>query len=161
MEKIIKRDGKLVDFSEDKITEAIEKAGRASKEFDHNTAKNLAAQAAEKAFDILKSKQQLLKTMTVEEIQDIVEEVLLDSAYKKAAKSYVIYREQRAKVRKFINDAKVDMVDEYLHEIDLNVKENANMSYSVQGLNNYIASIKFIPIISEKHIQKAISIFTT
>ncbi len=140
MEKIIKRDGKLVDFSEDKITEAIEKAGRASKEFDHNTAKNLAAQAAEKAFDILKSKQQLLKTMTVEEIQDIVEEVLLDSAYKKAAKSYVIYREQRAKVRKFINDAKVDMVDEYLHEIDLNVKENANMSYSVQGLNNYIAS---------------------
>ena len=140
MEKIIKRDGELVDFSEDKITEAIEKAGRASKEFDHNTAKNLAAQAAEKAFDILKSKQQLLKTMTVEEIQDIVEEVLLDSAYKKAAKSYVIYREQRAKVRKFINDAKVDMVDEYLHEIDLNVKENANMSYSVQGLNNYIAS---------------------
>ncbi len=140
MEKIVKRDGKLVDFSEDKITEAIEKAGRASKEFDHNTAKNLAAQAAEKAFDILKSKQQLLKTMTVEEIQDIVEEVLLDSAYKKAAKSYVIYREQRAKVRKFINDAKVDMVDEYLHEIDLNVKENANMSYSVQGLNNYIAS---------------------
>ncbi len=140
MEKIIKRDGELVDFSEDKITEAIEKAGRASKEFDHNTAKNLAAQAAEKAFEILKSKQQLLKTMTVEEIQDIVEEVLLDSAYKKAAKSYVIYREQRAKVRKFINDAKVDMVDEYLHEIDLNVKENANMSYSVQGLNNYIAS---------------------
>jgi len=132
MEKIIKRDGELVDFSEDKITEAIEKAGRASKEFD--------AQAAEKAFEILKSKQQLLKTMTVEEIQDIVEEVLLDSAYKKAAKSYVIYREQRAKVRKFINDAKVDMVDEYLHEIDLNVKENANMSYSVQGLNNYIAS---------------------
>ncbi len=140
MEKIIKRDGELVDFSEDKITEAIEKAGRASKEFDHSTAKNLAAQAAEKAFEILKSKQQLLKTMTVEEIQDIVEEVLLDSAYKKAAKSYVIYREQRAKVRKFINDAKVDMVDEYLHEIDLNVKENANMSYSVQGLNNYIAS---------------------
>ena len=140
MEKIIKRDGELVDLSEDKITEAIEKAGRASKEFDHSTAKNLAAQAAEKAFEILKSKQQLLKTMTVEEIQDIVEEVLLDSAYKKAAKSYVIYREQRAKVRKFINDAKVDMVDEYLHEIDLNVKENANMSYSVQGLNNYIAS---------------------
>lgn len=140
MEKIIKRDGELVDFNEDKITEAIEKAGRASKEFDHNTAKNLATQAAEKAFEILKSKQQLLKTMSVEEIQDIVEEVLLDSAYKKAAKSYVIYREQRAKVRKFINDAKVDMVDEYLHEIDLNVKENANMSYSVQGLNNYIAS---------------------
>lgn len=140
MEKIIKRDGELVDFNEDKITEAIEKAGRASKEFDHKTAKNLAKQAAEKAFEILKSKQQLLKTMSVEEIQDIVEEVLLDSAYKKAAKSYVIYREQRAKVRKFINDAKVDMVDEYLHEIDLNVKENANMSYSVQGLNNYIAS---------------------
>lgn len=140
MEKIIKRDGELVDFNEEKITEAIEKAGRASKEFDHNTAKNLAAQAAEKAYEILKSKQQLLKTMSVEEIQDIVEEVLLDSAYKKAAKSYVIYREQRAKVRKFINDAKVDMVDEYLHEIDLNVKENANMSYSVQGLNNYIAS---------------------
>ena len=140
MEKIIKRDGQLVDFNTEKITEAIEKAGRATKEFDYKVAKNLAAQAAEKAFNILQSKQQLLKTMSVEEIQDIVEEVLLDSEYKKAAKSYVIYREQRAKVRNFISSAKVDMVDEYLHEIDLNVKENANMSYSVQGLNNYIAS---------------------
>lgn len=140
MEKVIKRDGQLVDFNEEKITEAIEKAGRATKEFDRNVAKNLAQQAAEKAYEILQSKQQLLKAMSVEEIQDIVEEVLLDSSYKKAAKSYVIYREQRAKVRNFINEAKVDMVDEYLHEIDLNVKENANMSYSVQGLNNYIAS---------------------
>ena len=114
MEKIIKRDGQLVDFNEEKITEAIEKAGRATKEFDHKVAKNLAAQAAEKAFKILQSKQQLLKTMSIEEIQDIVEEVLLDSEYKKSAKSYVIYREQRAKVRNFINNAKVDMVDEYL-----------------------------------------------
>ena len=126
MEKVIKRDGELVDFNEEKITEAIEKAGRASKEFDRNVAKNLAQQAAEKAYEILQSKQQLLKAMTVEEIQDIVEEVLLDSSYKKAAKSYVIYREQRAKIRNFINEAKVDMVDEYLHEIDINVKENAN-----------------------------------
>ena len=140
MEKVIKRDGKLVDFNEEKITDAIERAGVATKEFDRKVAKNLAQQAAEKAYEILQSKQQLLKTMSVEEIQDIVEEVLLDSSYKKAAKSYVIYREQRAKVRNFIESAKVDMVDEYLTEIDLNVKENANMSYSVQGLNNYIAS---------------------
>ena len=140
MEKVIKRDGQLVDFNEEKITDAIERAGVATKEFDRKVAKNLAQQAAEKAYEILQSKQQLLKTMSVEEIQDIVEEVLLDSSYKKAAKSYVIYREQRAKVRNFIESAKVDMVDEYLTEIDLNVKENANMSYSVQGLNNYIAS---------------------
>ena len=140
MEKVIKRDGKLVDFNEEKITDAIERAGVATKEFDRKVAKNLAQQAAEKAYEILQSKQQLLKTMSVEEIQDIVEEVLLDSSYKKAAKSYVIYREQRAKVRNFIESAKVDMVDEYLTEIDLNVKENANMSYSLRGMNNYIAS---------------------
>jgi len=140
MEKVMKRDGELVDFNADKITDAIAKAGMATKEFDRKVAKNLAARAAEKAFEILKSKQQLVKTMSIEEIQDIVEEVLLDSEYKKAAKSYVLYREQRAKMRNFINFAKVDMVDEYLQELDLNVKENANMSYSVQGLNNYIAS---------------------
>jgi len=140
MEKVIKRDGELVDFNAEKITDAIAKAGMATKEFDRKVAKSLATRAAEKAFEILKSKQQLVKTMSIEEIQDIVEEVLLDSEYKKAAKSYVLYREQRAKIRNFVNFAKVDMVDEYLQEIDLNVKENANMSYSVQGLNNYIAS---------------------
>jgi len=140
MEKVMKRDGELVDFNADKITDAIAKAGMATKEFDRKVAKNLAARAAEKAFQILQSKQQLVKTMSIEEIQDVVEEVLLDSEYKKAAKSYVLYREQRAKVRNFVNFAKVDMVDEYLQELDLNVKENANMSYSVQGLNNYIAS---------------------
>ena len=140
MEKVIKRDGELVDFNADKITDAIAKAGMATKEFDRKVAKNLATRAAEKAFQILQSKQQLVKTMSIEEIQDIVEEVLLDSEYKKAAKSYVLYREQRAKIRNFINFAKIDMVDEYLQELDLNVKENANMSYSVQGLNNYIAS---------------------
>ena len=83
MEKVIKRDGQLVDFNEEKITDAIERAGVATKEFDRKVAKNLAQQAAEKAYEILQSKQQLLKTMSVEEIQDIVEEVLLDSSYKK------------------------------------------------------------------------------
>lgn len=159
MEKIIKRDGQLVDFDTNKITEAIEKAGKASHEFDRKTATSLAQRAAEKAFEILKSKEQLLKTMTIEEIQDIVEEVLLDSEYKKAAKSYVIYREQKAKIRNFINGAKIDMVDEYLHEIDLEVKENANMTYSVQGLNNYIASNisknYWLNKIYPSHIQKA------
>ncbi|MDL1969240.1 MAG: ribonucleoside triphosphate reductase, partial [Deltaproteobacteria bacterium] len=76
----------------------------------------------------------------VEEIQDIVERVLLDSSFYKTAKSYIIYREQHAQIRNLVTKANVDLVDHYIQQLDWKIKENSNMCYSLQGLNNYISS---------------------
>ena len=75
----------------------------------------------------------------VEEIQDIVERVLLDSTFYKTAKAYILYREQHAQIRKMTTRAHVDLVNNYIQKSDWKVKENSNMSYSLQGLNNYIS----------------------
>jgi len=76
----------------------------------------------------------------VEKIQDIVEEILLSSPYKKTAKAYIIYREQHARIREIINTARIDLVDKYIEKKDWQVNENSNMTFSLQGLNNYISS---------------------
>jgi ribonucleoside-triphosphate reductase len=76
----------------------------------------------------------------VERIQDIVEEVLLASPYKKTAKAYIIYRDQHARLREMFNTGGVQLIDKYLEKLDWQVNENSNMAYSLQGLNNYIAS---------------------
>lgn len=133
--KIRKRDGRLVTFNADKITSAIARAGAATGEFDEKVARKLTIRVlslAEKLYDN--------KVMGVEEIQDIVEEVLLSSVYRKTAKAYIIYRDQHARLREIANKMEVDLVDQYLKKIDWKIHENSNMDYSLQGLNNYISS---------------------
>ena len=133
--KIKKRDGRLVKFNAEKITNAIAKAGAATGEFDIKEAHKLTIKVlslAEKLFDS--------KVLDVEEIQDIVEEVLLPSSYRKTAKSYIIYRDQHARLRDIANKMEVDLVDQYLKKADWKINENSNMDYSLQGLNNYISS---------------------
>ena len=79
----------------------------------------------------------------IEEIQDLVEKVLMLMDFDETAKAYILYRDKRAKIRdteSSLSDA-VDLIDGYIKEIDWQVKENANMAYSLQGLNNYISSI--------------------
>ena len=133
--KIRKRDGHLARFDAAKITSAIAKAGMATDEFGEREAKKLTIKVlnlAEKLFDN--------KIMTVEEIQDIVEEVLLGSSYRKTVKSYIIYRDQHARLREITNKMEVDLVDQYLEKLDWKINENSNMDYSLQGLNNYLSS---------------------
>lgn len=139
MEKVVKRDGKIVEFNSEKITNAIEKAASVTKEFDRSTAKNLTEKVIELTQQMLEKKNENLKAASIEEIQDIVEYILLSSDYKKTAKSYVLYREQQSRLRDFTQNANV-MVDEYLQQLDWEVNENSNMTYSIQGLNNYVAS---------------------
>ena len=133
--KIKKRDGRLVKFNAEKITNAINKAGMATNEFDLNIARKLTIKALNLAEGLFDN-----KIMNVEEIQDIVEEVLLNSPYRRTAKSYIIYRDQHARLREITNKMEVDLVDQYLKKIDWKVNENSNMDYSLQGLNNYISS---------------------
>ncbi|MBR1754516.1 ribonucleoside triphosphate reductase [bacterium] len=140
MEKVVKRDGQLVDFDSNKIESAIEKAANVTKEFDRETAKKLTKEVIKSVNKLMETKKENLKAPSVEEIQDIVEWTLLDSDYKKTAKSYMLYREQQARLRDFTTSASIDMIDEYLQKLDWQVNENSNMTYSIQGLNNYISS---------------------
>jgi ribonucleoside-triphosphate reductase len=133
--KIKKRDGRLEDFDAKKIIKAITKAGEATGEFGAKEAERLATRVLAMAGDILNE-----ETPTVEQLQDIVEEALLNSSYKKTAKAYIIYRDQHNQLRELNNAASVTLVDQYLDQLDWQVNENSNMTFSLQGLNNYISS---------------------
>ena len=133
--QIEKRDGRIVPFDAAKITKALLKAGAATGEFNEDTARQLTMR-------VLGLYQQLNETTvpTVEQIQDVVEEVLLMSPFKKTAKAYILHRDQHARIRELINKADVELIDRYLEQLDWKVRENSNMAYSLQGLNNYISS---------------------
>lgn len=139
-QKVIKRDGQIVEFDSERITNAICKASNVTKEIDQFTARRLTKNVIKIVNDFVKEKQSNMSAPTVEEIQDIVEKVLLSSEYKQTAKSYILYREQHNKMRDFAKNASIDMVDDYLKQLDWQVNENSNMGYSIQGLNNYLAS---------------------
>ena len=133
--KVVKRDGSNQPFEAKKITNAILKAGQSTGEFDAETAKKLTIR-------VINIIQQLYSEITpsVENIQDIVEDVLLTSSFHKTAKAYILYRDQRAKVREISSKFNVELVDQYLQRLDWQVNENSNMGYSLQGLNNYVSS---------------------
>jgi ribonucleoside-triphosphate reductase len=133
-QKIKKRDGRLVKFRFQKIVDAIAIAGEVSGEFKQERAQRLALKVLSIAKQTIER-----KIPKVEEIQDIVEEVLLNSTYKKTAKAYIIYREQRARIREISETANIKLINDYLNQIDWQVNENSNMSYSLRGLNNYIS----------------------
>jgi ribonucleoside-triphosphate reductase len=133
--RIVKRNGQVVDFIPEKISNAIRRAGEATREFDGDTARSLML----RVLALIQSVYQE-NMPQVEDIQDLVEEVLLASPYKKTAKAYIIYREQHARIREITSKSNVGLVDQYLDQIDWKVNENSNMSYSLQGLNNYISS---------------------
>jgi len=136
MFKVIKkRDGTTAEFESAKIGKALEKAGLATGEFDKEVARLLTIKVLSLAQSMLTH-----EAPTVEEIQDIVEEVLLSSPYRRTARAYIIYREQHAKIREIASKANLDLMDQYLDRADWRVNENSNMSYSLQGLNNYVSS---------------------
>jgi ribonucleoside-triphosphate reductase (formate) len=134
-EKIKKRNGRVDEFDSSKITAAIAKAGKATGEFQSREAKKLTLRVLTLAHEL-----RLGQEPEVEEVQDIVEHVLLDSPFSKTAKAYILYREQHAQIRKMTTKANVDLVDHYIQKLDWKIKENSNMCYSLQGLNNYISS---------------------
>jgi len=134
-DQIKKRDGRIQEFDSANITAAIAKAGGATGEFKTREARKLTLKVLTLAHEL-----KLGPVPEVEEIQDIVERVLLDSPFHRTAKAYILYREQHAQIRKIATKANVDLVDHYIQKLDWKIKENSNMCYSLQGLNNYISS---------------------
>ena len=131
LEKIAKRNGDIVDFDCDRILYAIKRAGNETGEYDEEEAKQLTIQVT----NILNNKYSHT-IPTVEQIQDIVENVLIMSGHLKTARSYIVYREGRAKLR--ANEdvfVKVNTsVNDYLDRADWRVNANANQGYSLGGL---------------------------
>jgi ribonucleoside-triphosphate reductase len=134
-EQIKKRDGRIVEFDSTKITAAIAKAGQVTGEFSEREARKLTLRVLTLAHEL-----RLGPQPEVEEVQDIVEHVLLESPYHRTAKAYILYREQHAQIRSITTKANVELVDHYIQRQDWKIKENSNMCYSLQGLNNYISS---------------------
>ena len=140
MNRIVKRDGSIVTFDANKIEQAIIKAAKVTKEFSESEAAKVTKKVILMAQEIANKKESNLKAATVEEVQDAVEIALYSFGYTQTAKAYILYREQRTRIRDFAAGLNNDMVDDYLQQLDWQVNENSNMSYSIQGLNNYIAS---------------------
>ncbi|WP_300667741.1 ribonucleoside triphosphate reductase [Desulfoluna sp.] len=134
-DRIKKRNGSVVEFDSSKITAAISKAGKVTGEFGEREGKMLTMKFLSMARTL-----RLGAVPDVEEVQDIVERVLLDSPFYKTAKAYILYREQRAQIRNITIKANTELMDNYIKKLDWKIKENSNMSYSLQGLNNYISS---------------------
>lgn len=112
-EQIKKRNGSVVEFDSSKITVAIAEAGKATGTFEEREARKLTLRVLTLAHEL-----RLGPVPEVEEIQDIVERVLLDSPFYKAAKAYILYREQHARIRQMATRANVDLVDHYIQKLD-------------------------------------------
>jgi ribonucleoside-triphosphate reductase len=128
---VIKRSGALAPFDAGKISSAVERAGAATREFQTGEAQLLAMQAVKVIAHRFAG-----RTPSIEEIQDVVEQVLISANHFATARAYIVYREQRARLRRDANTV-VDVVasiDEYLERADWRVNANANQGYSLGGL---------------------------
>ncbi|HDR47004.1 MAG TPA: ribonucleoside triphosphate reductase, partial [Geoalkalibacter subterraneus] len=135
---IRKRDGRVVAFEQDKIVEALCKAVRAVGGTDMERPADITRQVVGILEVIYKDD----RVPTVENVQDLVEKILIENGHAQVAKAYILYRRQHESLRRtqeFMRES-VESIDSYLAQEDWRVNENANMGYSLQGLNNHIAS---------------------
>ncbi|MCD6302332.1 MAG: ribonucleoside triphosphate reductase, partial [Anaerolineae bacterium] len=151
-----KRDGRLVPFEQDKITNAIFKAAQAVGGDDYDRAVFISNVVTQMLVDRYGD----TIIPTVEEIQDLVERALIKHGHAKTAKAYILYRDLHNKLRdiRALIDAN-ELVDGYLEHLDWRVNENSNMTFSLQGLNNHIFtavnSTYWLNRLYPKHIRDA------
>lgn len=132
MYQVKKRDGKIAEFNLAKIGEAIRKAFEAQEKNYNQDIIDMLALKVTADFEP-KIKEGLV---SVEDIQDSVESVLIRAGYDDVAKGYILYRKQREKIRN-LNSTLLDykeIVDGYVKVTDWRVKENSTVTYSVGGL---------------------------
>jgi ribonucleoside-triphosphate reductase len=135
---IRKRDGRVASFDQSKITDAIFTAAKAVGGSDRTTAQSV----SDSVVGILSIIYKDGRIPAVENVQDLVEKMLIERGHAKVAKAYIIYREQHRKIRdgKSLLNEGIQLIEKYLDKSDWRVNENSNMSFSLQGLNNHIAT---------------------
>ncbi len=130
--RIQKRDSTEVAFDRKKILVAIVRAGQSSGEFGQAIARDL----ADSVVRVLSFRMGDQSIPTVEQVQDVVEQVLAGADYFITAKAYILYRQKHKQIRdnqKTLLDVTQSM-EEYLSQSDWRVKANANQGYSLGGL---------------------------
>jgi ribonucleoside-triphosphate reductase len=154
---VVKRSGAIAPFDGGKITSAIERAGKATGAFDAAEAQLLSIQTlkvlAHRFHD---------HAPHIEQVQDVVEQVLISANHFATARAYIVYREQRTRLRsdqRTLVDV-VSSINEYLERADWRVNANANQGYSLGGLilnvsgkvvANYWLSHVYSPEIGRAH----------
>ena len=134
VKKIRKRDGRVEKFEKEKIVNAMWRAVRAVGGHDRKRAEHLGKviikQIEKKVGD---------RIPQVEQVQDIIEKTLIEEGHAKTAKAFILYRKSHQDLREVraIFDT-IDVVEDYVGDMDWEIKENANMGFSLQGLNNFI-----------------------
>lgn len=140
MEPLVrKRNGKVVPFSRFRIINAIYKAMKATRIGTKEDAEKVADAVSIYLYRNYFKKGDIPH---VETIQDIIEKTLMEKGFPEVAKAYILYREKRRQARE-IGQALVDginLIEEYIGNEDWRVRENSNMSFSLQGLNFHVSS---------------------
>lgn len=156
-QRIIKRDGAEVPFDAKRITVALTKAGRVTGDFGEDEAQLL----TQRTLKVLRHRF-AGSSPTVEQVQDIVEQMLVDANHTKTFRAYATYRDQRHRLRQDKRTL-VDVassVEEYVDRADWRVQANANQGYSLGGLilnvsgkvtANYWLSHVYPPEIGQAH----------
>lgn len=156
-QRIIKRDGADVPFDANRITVALTKAGRATGDFGEDEAQLL----TQRTLKVLRHRF-VGAPPTVEQVQDVVEQMLVDANHTKTFRAYATYRDQRYRLRQDRRTL-VDVassVEEYVDRADWRVQANANQGYSLGGLilnvsgkvtANYWLSHVYSPEIGQAH----------
>ena len=147
--KIKKRDGKIVNFNPEKITNAIAAAGSSTEEFKLDRAKQLAKKVLERA-----EKEITVRTPSVEQIQDIVEQVLMESSFKRTAKAYITYRQERNRTR----EAKSNLMEGYKKIALADASEDSDIKRSNANVDGNSAMGKMLQFGAEgsKEFAKAV-----
>ena len=164
--KVKKRDGRVVDFNADRITEAVFKAFEASGKSDRKLAceiKKIVLEKLEKKY----KKRSTKSIPTIEELQDLVEESLIQKGFAKVAKSYILYRQKRSEIRRekqeILNKEEIDEVDKLFDPNALRVlksrylckDEKGNVMESPKTLFERVAIHAVLPdILHDKQVSK-------
>lgn len=125
--KVVKRDGSIVEFDRNRIVEAIWKAFQATGLKDRPLSERLGDEVVR-----LLDEEFGGSTVHVEQIQDVVERTLMKNSLYRVAKAYILYRALHTEIRK--------LVDKYLFKRTWFIRENANITYSLQALNFHVSS---------------------
>jgi len=153
---ITKRSGETVPFDEQKIVAALNRAYAAL----GLEKPAMARRVADEVVEALSLPARQNKPPSVEQVQDLVERKLMEEREFPVAKAYMLYREQHAIMRRMSAEVgPLALVERYLNNTDWRVRENSNMAFSLQGLNNYVASDiskqYWLKHIYPKEVQKA------
>ena len=163
--KLTKRDGSQAGFDANRIEQALQRAGQATREYDASEARLLTHQVIK----VLSHRYGNRLVPDVEAIQDIVEQVLISANHVETARAYIVYREQHKRLRadrRTLVDVS-SSINEYLDRSDWRVSANANQGYSLGGLilntsgkmiANYWLSHVYPPEIGEAHREGDIHI---